>query len=85
MKVYVITIHEVYDFEDFHHTPRVFDSFEKAKKELKAIAKQTIKENKRYGNDDWEVEQGDPYFSTYPDGCWGTSHYDAKISEAEIE
>lgn len=84
MKIYVITIHEVFDFEDFKHEPKAFSTMEKAKEKLKAIKEQVVAENKEYGND-WEMEEGETWFSTFPDGYWGTSHYDASIHELEVE
>lgn len=85
MKVYIITIHEIFDFEHFQHDPMAFYNFEDAKTELKNIADVVLAENEKYGYNDWEVEQTDTSFSTYPEGYWGTSHYDAKISEVEIQ
>jgi hypothetical protein len=90
MKVYVITISDVYDYEGFRHTPIVCKTKEQAMKELRALraeAKFMLLDN---GNDDWEM--GDDVFndksesfSMYPEGYWGTSHYDAVIDEVEVE
>ena len=49
MKVYIITIHEIFDFEHFQHDPRAFHNFEDAKTELKNIAEVVLAENKKYG------------------------------------
>ena len=83
MKVYVLTIDEVYDYEGFHHPPRIFTDKQKA---LDALHDTYIDVKKEF--DDWEEDdytEGDTCFSMYPDGEWGTSHYDARVDEVEVE
>ena len=90
MKVFVITISDVNDNEDFHHAPIVCTTKEQAMKRLREIrddAKFMLIDN---GIDDWETEddffdEESESFSMYPDGEWGTSHYDAVIDEVEVE
>lgn len=88
MKVYVLTISDVYDYEGFPHAPKVFTDKKKALDALYLEHKEAKQELKDNGNDDW-VE--DPYrkgktcFSMYPDGEWGTSHYDGRVDEVEVE
>jgi len=84
MKVYVITISNVYDFEGFPHNPRVFTDKKKAMAafhELHDSAKAELAE-------DWVEDDFDEFstsFSMYPDGEWGTSHYDAVLNEVDVE
>lgn len=88
MKVYVLTIDDVYDFEGFKHAPRVFTDKRKALNALYEEYKESKKMLKDNGNDDWiedDYKEGDSCFSMYPDGYWGTSHYDGKVDEVEIE
>lgn len=88
MKVYVITISDVYDYEGFHHAPIVCTTKEKAMKELRDLRDISKKELAAYGNDDWvedDFNEESECFSMYPDGEWGTSHYDAVIDEVEVE
>ena len=88
MKVYVLTIDDVYDYEGFSHKPRVFTDKEKA---LNALYKEYLDAKEdlaKNGNDDWEEDpykSGDECFSMYPDGYWGTSHYDGRVDEVEVE
>lgn len=90
MKVFVITISDVNDYEGFHHAPIVCTTKEQAMKRLREIredAKFMLLDN---GIDDWETEdwlfnEKSESFSMYPDGEWGTSHYDAVIDEVEVE
>lgn len=90
MKVFVITISDVYDYEGFHHLPIVCATKEMAMKRLRELredAKSMLIDN---GNDDWEFEddvfnEKSKSFSMYPDGYWGTSHYDAVIDEVEVK
>ena len=40
------------------------------------------------GESDWssdEYKRGDSSFSLYPDGEWGTSHFDGCVNEVEVE
>ncbi len=83
MKLYIITISDVYDFETFFVKPLAFLSKKKAQKELKRLyksAKETYKD--QFNTED--VTKGER-FSLFPDGFHGTSHYDAAISEVEVE
>ena len=90
MKVFVITISDVYDYEGFHHLPIVCATKEMAMKRLRELreeAKSMLIDN---GNDDWEFEddvfnEKSESFSMYPEGYWGTSHYDAVIDEVEVK
>lgn len=90
MKVFVITISDVYDYEGFHHFPIVCATKEMAMKRLRELredAKSMLIDN---GNDDWEMEddvfnEKSESFSMYPEGSWGTSHYDAVIDEVEVK
>jgi len=81
MKLYIITIDDVYEFESFHHDPIVKLTKTEARKELaglKAEAKDTYK-----GQFD-ECTSTKDSFSMYPQGYWGTSHFDARIDEVEV-
>ena len=81
MKLFIITIDDVYEFEGFHHDPIVRLTRTEARKELarlKAEAKDTYK-----GQFD-ECTGTRDSFSMYPQGYWGTSHFDACIDEVEV-
>ena len=88
MKIYILTIDELYECEGYSHKPRAFTDKNKALNELheeylskkEAIAKQ---EGKNWDED--EFKKGDTKFSLYPAGNWGTSHYDGKVEEVEVE
>lgn len=88
MKVFVLTIDDVYDYEGFSHRPKVFTDKEKALDALYEEYKDVKKMLAENGNDDWmedPYKKGDSHFSLYPDGYWGTSHYDARVDEVEVE
>ena len=88
MKVFVLTIDEVYDYEGFSHTPMVFTNKDKALDALHELYEDTKIELAENGDDDWmedDYKKGDECFSLYPDGYWGTSHYDARVDEVEVE
>ena len=88
MKVYVITIDDVYDYEGFTHKPFVLTTMEGAMRKLREYREEVIADLKENENDDWEEDEfteESTKFSFYPDGYWGTSHWDAKIDEVEVE
>lgn len=88
MKVFVLTIDEVYEYEGFSHKPMVFTNKDKALDALYELYEDTKKELAENGDDDWmedDYKKGDSCFSLYPDGYWGTSHYDARVDEVEVE
>lgn len=81
-KVYIITIDEVYDFENFLHDPMVFADEQKAREEferIKANAKEEYKDKYE------EVEEGDTYFEMYAEGYFSEGHYAVHLYEKEIE
>ena len=86
MKVFVIIRHEVYDFEEFEHTPIVCTTKEIAQREYD----NTIAEVKEaYASEiesGWEVLESDSRdcFEIYPDGCYSESHYSVSIHEVEV-
>ena len=82
MKIFIITIDDVFDYEGFHHDPIVKMSEEEAREQLENLylsAKET------YTDEFDSEERSDTSFSLFPDGNWGTSHYDARINEVEVE
>ena len=88
MKVFVLTIDEVYEYAGFSHKPRVFTDKDNALDALYELYKDTKEELSKNGDDDWvedDFKKGDSCFSLYPDGYWGTSHYDARVDEVEVE
>ena len=88
MKLFIITISDVYDYEGFHHAPIVCKTKEEAKQKLRDLREINKAELIAYGNDDWvedDFNEDSECFSMYPDGEWGTSHYDACIDEVEVE
>lgn len=89
MKLYIITISDVYDYEGFHHAPIVCKTKEDAMRKLRDLRESTKAELIDLGNDwEWEDDafnEKSDRFSMYPEGSWGTSHYDAVIDEVEVE
>lgn len=81
MKLYIITISDVYDFEGFHVAPIVKTSLAAARKELNRLYK-SAKES--YEGQYDQQEKSKDSFSLCPEGCWGTSHYDAVIDTVDV-
>ncbi len=82
MKIFIITISEVYDFETFFNKPIAYMSEKEAQKELKRLYDSAKQEyNDKFDTED--IIEGTS-FSLYPDGYHATSHYDAQINEVEV-
>ena len=84
--LYIITIDEVYDFQGFSHKPQVFKEKTDAMKILRELRENAKAEfaDECNDEDDWDEETSES-FSIYPEGEWGTTHYDARIDEVEVE
>ena len=79
-KVFVLTISDVADFENFPQSPSVFE-----KKEDALSAMKSYKEDFLKGIDsDWAVEEGEMCFSAYIDGRYAENHYDITIYECRV-
>lgn len=87
-KVFVITISDVYDYEGYPHAPIICRSKESAMKQLRELRDEVKSQLEENGDGDWledEFNENSTCFSMYPDGYWGTSHYDARIDEVKVE
>lgn len=85
MKIYVITFDDVDDYATLHHDIEAFGNYEDAKKRFDEIvldAKNLLDEG---GNDDWEREESEHQFESWPDGNWGTDHYGVYLNEVEVQ
>lgn len=79
MKLYIITIDEVFDFEGFDHKPLVFLTKKKAKDEFDRLVREARKEYP-----DFTVDKGKRSVSIYEDQSWGKSHFDVVINEVDV-
>lgn len=82
MKIYIITIDEVFDFESFSHKPEAFAKKEDALRRYEDIVEDAKRE---FAEEEWEESQGAAYYETYPEGYWGTSHYGVYLQEVELK
>ena len=82
MKLYIITIDEVYDLEIFDHKPLAFFSKKAAEKKMKEIIKKVKKEYKAH---DYKIESSSEGVQAYRDGSYCDYHYSASISEVEVQ
>lgn len=81
MKIYIITISELYDLGDFPHPPIVKTDRAEAIRALDDLKSSAIEE---YRQEFDGMESTEASFSLYPEGYWATSHYDARIDEIEV-
>lgn len=79
MKIYIISIDEVFDFEGFWHKPLVFLTEKGARAEFNRLVREARKE---YPN--FTVDKGKHSVSIYEDQSWGKSHYDVVIDEVDV-
>ncbi len=91
-KVYVVTINEVSDFEQFDHTPVVFSKREDAEKYLAQAKKEAIEDYEPDDKGESEEECGmcisadqPDYFALYEGNSWSETHYEVTIDECEIQ
>lgn len=83
MKVYIVQVESIYDMDAFNTDyPKVFDSLEKAKAELSALAKRETEESPG-----WEVSEdnSDTSFEIWKDGDYTAYHTKAEIITAEVQ
>lgn len=81
-KIYVITIHEVYEFENFTHKPMAFSKEEDARKEFDRLVKDA---REMAGAEDYEFDLGENSASFYRVGEWPEYHYDVILEEVEVK
>lgn len=79
--VYLVLLDEVYDGDTGDCTAYIFDSREKAEKQLAELYK-IGKEMNRFDVDD--SAEGD-YVDLYTEGFYSRDHYHARIEKREIE
>jgi hypothetical protein len=84
MKLYIITIEDVYDGDSTHHQPIIKKSIEEARQTMQDL----YNENKSYYDGDGFVIDdfvpGSDCFEMYEDGYYSQNHYSAVIDEVEI-
>lgn len=81
MKIYIITIDERFDFDDYPHKPIICLSEKEAKSELGRLKKGAKEELPK----DWESDESlDGGFSFYKSGEECSNHYIATVSEFDI-
>ncbi len=81
MKLFIITIEDVYDGTNNHVTPIVKTSIEEARKELNRLydsAKETYEEQFD------EFEKSEDCFDMYESGYYCQNHYSAVIDTVEV-
>lgn len=81
MKLYIITVEDIYEMDSEHHKPIVRTSIKAARKELNALY--------RSGKECYEsqfdtFEKSRDSFSMYREGYFGDNHYSAVINTVEI-
>lgn len=85
MKVYIIHFDDVDDYATLTHQLEAFAKYDDAKRRFDNIVKDAKELLSEGGNDDWEVEENETFFSSWPDGNWGTDHYSVELTEVEVQ
>lgn len=86
MKVYVLTINEVSEFEQFDHDPLVYDNIEDARLVLSSARENALEEY--FDEDEGDVaidKDREDYFALFNrEEGWSHTHYEAQITECEV-
>lgn len=83
MKVWIIKIDDVGDYETYPHDVEIFAKGEDAKKrfdEIVAEAKADFLEE-----DHRETEESETYYESWLDGWWSKDHYGVYLKSAEVQ
>lgn len=81
MKLYIITVEDIYDFDSEHHDPIVRTSLREARKKLNML----YRSGKECFQDQYDTfEKSRNSFSMYTMGIYGESHYDGRIDVIEV-
>lgn len=82
MKLYIITIEDVYDGSSEHTTPIVKTSLEEARQRLTELYNHAF----QLYEDQFDIfDKSDNCFEMYEEGYYSQNHYSAVIDEVEIE
>ena len=85
MKVYVVTINEVSEFEQFDHEPTVFKDKKDAIAFLKRARKDAIAEYIEEDNGFSIDKDTDCYFALFNSAeGWSHTHYEVSVDECEV-
>lgn len=90
MKVYVLTINEVSEFEQFDHDPEAFAKKEDARKMLAKARADAIGDYLEEDDDEdcsCAIDKDtDDYFALYSQTeGWSHTHYEASVTECEVQ
>ena len=81
MKLYIITVEDIYEFDSEEHDPIVRTSRKEARKVLNTL----YRSGKECYQDQYDVFEKSPdSFSMYLDGNFGTGHYCASITAVDV-
>lgn len=86
-KVYVVTINEVSEFEQFDHDPIVYDNREAARALLKKAKEDAIADYCDEEDNGMAIDADlEDYFALYScDEGWSHTHYEVQVTECEIQ
>lgn len=81
MKLYIITVEDIYEFDSEGHEPIVRTS----KKEARKVLNQLYRSGKECYQSQYDTfEKDKDSFSMYEDGRFGEGHYCASITTVEV-
>ena len=81
--VYVVTIEEISDLEDYPHKPRVFSKEEDAIKHIKEVYE--IVESEFDDSYTKEYEEGDKSAWIYKEGYWSSDRWVITMNECVVD
>ena len=80
MKLFIVSIEDIFDYVSNHHVPYLAKTKEEAKRYLKEKTETAIEQTP-----DWVQELGEDYSELYLDGEYSCNHWSAQIDEVEFD
>jgi hypothetical protein len=81
MKVWIVSFNEVIDYQENNYEPRVYSTYEKARKAFREIVDEILE----LLPEDWIREEGNNSFETYEEGYYDDNHSCVRISEVVVD
>ena len=83
--IWIITIDEVCDYEEFGQRPQAFEKEEDARAMLERFKKDIKSDYADELNDGWAYDEGRNFVEVYNDGWYSQDHYSVHLYEIELQ
>lgn len=83
-KVWIITIDEVVDYENFGQRPQAFEKEEDARAMMERFKADIKEDYAKELEEGWVFEAGRNYCEVYDEGWYSQNHYKVSLNEVEV-